>query len=89
MSINYLGIFAFEGEAFFEGSSSLAMKAAAINSLKKTDSEFSKLLNKKEVIKGESLEQTFSKDDDEKLKQLIKKAYKNLYERYHERHPIK
>jgi hypothetical protein len=84
-----LGIFAFEGEVFFGRSDISAMEAAAANSLKKTNSEYNKLLNKKESIDKGTLRESFSEEENEKLRQLKNKAYKDLYERYFEKYPIK
>ncbi|MDR3178282.1 MAG: hypothetical protein LBT96_04780 [Campylobacteraceae bacterium] len=87
--LSSLGVFAFEGEVFFGRSSGLAMEAAAINNLKKTNPEYNKLLNKKENIDSEVLRQSFSEEEDEKLKKLRNDAIENIYKLYFERYPIK
>jgi hypothetical protein len=87
--IGDLGIFAFEGEVFFGGSSGMAMEAAAVRDLQKTNSEYNKLLNKKESIDKGTLKQTFSVEDNEKLKKLRDDAIENVYKKYFDRYPIK
>jgi hypothetical protein len=85
-----IGIFAFDGEVFFSGDSRSALEAAAANSLnKKANSEYNKLLNKKENINKGILRQTFSKDEEEKLKKLHDDAVENVYKLYFDRYPIK
>ncbi|MDR2100847.1 MAG: VWA domain-containing protein, partial [Campylobacteraceae bacterium] len=86
--IGYLGIFSFEGKVFFGGSSGSAMEAAVVENLKKTNSEFFKLLSKKEKINSGVLRQTFSEEEENKLKELIDKADRDLRERYYKRYPI-
>ncbi|MDR0666905.1 MAG: hypothetical protein LBF71_05805 [Campylobacteraceae bacterium] len=83
-----LGIFAFEGEVFFARDSGSAA-AAADNSLKKTDMEYNKLLNKKEKIKSGTLRQTFSKEEEERLHDILMDAKEQLLIRYYDKYPIK
>jgi hypothetical protein len=87
--LSSLGIFAFDGEVFFGGSSNLAIRNKAYRDIQKTNSEYNKLLNKKENIDKGVLRQTFSEDENEKLKQLRDDAVNNLRKKYFERYPIK
>jgi hypothetical protein len=80
--IGDFGIFSFENRVFFGGSSSLAMEGAAVENLKKTNSEYNKLLSKKEKIDKGILRQTFSEDDEEKLKIIIRKEINNIGKRF-------
>jgi hypothetical protein len=82
-----LGIFAFDGEVFFGGSSGLAMEVAAVHSLQKTNSEYNKLLNKKESIDNGILKENFSEEESERLKQLTKEEHDNIAIRYFEKYP--
>jgi hypothetical protein len=73
---------------FFAKYSDSAAAAAAAESLKKTNSEYNKLLNKKEKINKGILRQTFSEDEENKLKKLRDDAIDNIYKLYFERYPI-
>ncbi|MDR1614898.1 MAG: hypothetical protein LBS26_04930, partial [Campylobacteraceae bacterium] len=83
------GIFAFENRVFFGGSSGSAMEAAAAENLKKTNSEYNKLLNKKENTGKGILKQTFSKEEEDILKRLYKEGTESFFRKYDSKHPNK
>jgi hypothetical protein len=82
-------IFAFEGRVFFAKYSDSAAAAAADENLKKTNSEYNKLLNKKENTGKGILKQSFSKEEEEKLHNILIDAKQQLLRKYYERYPIK
>ena len=85
-----IGIFSFDGEVFFGRGADSAIHKKADRDLQLTNPETTKLIKKQqEIYEGLSDKKTFSKEEEEKLRQDRTKKADRLLKQYYERYPKK